>query len=78
MTILQLIIGFFVLVFAAVIFLKALFALVPALNIISLGKITPVGITGMSPFLELVLSIFIFQVVAVYTKNIYDKLNVSG
>lgn len=75
-TIIQLIIGFFVLLFALIIFYKALIALIPAFNILRLT--IPVDVVGMDALMKLVLSIFLIQVVAVYTKKIYDKLSVSN
>ena len=75
-TIIQLIIGFLVLLFALIIFYKALIALIPMFNVVRLT--TPIDVAGMDALMKLILSIFLIQVVAVYTKKVYDKLSVGN
>lgn len=76
-TILQLIIGVIVILFAFVLFWQALGAIVPSITSI-LNLSFPIRLSGLSPWLQLILSVFIMQVVAVYTKKIFDKVNVSN
>lgn len=75
-TILQLIIGFLVLIFALLVFYQSIISFIPALNVLKIS--TNLGVTGLPSWMDLVLSIFLIQVVAVYTKNVFDKLSVSG
>lgn len=74
-TIIQLIIGFLVLIFSLIIFYKALIAIIPALYIIKFQS--GLDVVGVDVWMKLILSIFLIQVVAVYTKKIFDKLSVS-
>lgn len=76
LTIIQIIIGVVVVYFALVLFYQALIQVIPALNIIAISP--GFGLTGMNPWTQLILSIFILQVVVVYTKKIFDKLSVSN
>jgi hypothetical protein len=77
MTILQLIIGVVVILFALVLMWQALVALIPGLKSILSAAQLPFTLKGMSAWLELILAVFIMQVVAVYTKKLFDTLSVS-
>jgi hypothetical protein len=77
MTILQLIIGVIVILFALILFWQAFIIIVPrATDIISFKL--PFRLSGLNEWMQLILALFIFQVVAVYTKKLFDSLSVKG
>jgi len=77
-TIMQLIIGVVVILFALILFWESIVGIIPAFAGILNPSSLPFRLSGMSAWVELVLSIFIIQVVAVYTKKLFDKLSVKG
>ena len=75
--IIQLIVGVIVILFALSLLGRALIGIVPSLKP-SLKFLLQWGFETLNPWLQLILSLFIIQVVAVYIKKIFDKLNVSS
>lgn len=76
LTILQLVIGVIVILFAVVILWQSVINIYPDVKDILSIKL-PFQMSGLNKWVQLLLSLFILQVVAVYTKKLFDRLSVS-
>ena len=75
----QLIIGIIVVLFALTMFWQALSNIIPQLKDFLKASDLPYVMTidPFSKWLQLIVSVFTIQVIAVYTKGIFDQLSVS-
>ncbi len=76
LTLIQLIIGVVVILFAFIILWQAVIDIDPSVKEF-LSIDLPFRINGLNKWIQLLMSLFIIQVVAVYTKKLFDRLSIS-
>lgn len=75
----QLIIGVIVVYFAFTMFYQALVQIAPSLKFFELSSFPSImTLSPVNKWLQLITSIFMIQVIAVYTKGVFDRLSVNN